>query len=278
MTKLSRKSFIHKTSFKKKGSGIINSLLNKFPFELHIPGYNFCGPGTKLQKRLSRGDVGINLLDEACKEHDIAYLNTTDINKRHIADKLLAEKALARFKSKDAGFGEKAAALGISGTMKVKTKLGMGLKRKKSKTHKTRKRQGQGLSLSQAISRARNAIKGKKTKSLIESAKTALNSIKKGGKVYSPKKRIIPIPKTGGFLPLIPLFAGLSALGALGGGAAGIAKAVNDAKATTQKLEEAKRHNQTMEAIALGKKGSGLYLKPYKTGCGLYLKPYSKNC
>jgi len=42
-------------------------------FEAHIPGYNFCGPGTKLQKRLERGDQEINPLDEACKVYDIAY-------------------------------------------------------------------------------------------------------------------------------------------------------------------------------------------------------------
>ena len=45
--------------------------------------------------------------------------------------------------------------------------------------------------------------------------------------------------KKGGFLPLIPLFAGLSALGALSGGAAGIAKAVNDAN-----------HNKEIEKLA----------------------------
>lgn len=41
-------------------------------------------------------------------------------------------------------------------------------------------------------------------------------------------------------------------------------------------MSEAQRHNQTMEAIAVGKNantGSGLYLRPYKTGLGLYLTP-----
>ncbi|KAJ8964117.1 hypothetical protein NQ314_005113 [Rhamnusium bicolor] len=51
----------------KKGRGLLNTLINKLPVELHIPGYRFCGPGTKLQKRLDRGDQGNNLLDEACK-------------------------------------------------------------------------------------------------------------------------------------------------------------------------------------------------------------------
>ena len=62
------------------GNGLVNSLINNLPFELHIPGgYRFCEPGTKLQKRLDRGDVGINQLDEACKEHDISYSKSNDL-------------------------------------------------------------------------------------------------------------------------------------------------------------------------------------------------------
>ncbi|WP_227553302.1 hypothetical protein, partial [Acinetobacter baumannii] len=41
---------------------------------MHIPGYQFCGPATRLNKRLARGDAGVNKLDGwACKEHDITY-------------------------------------------------------------------------------------------------------------------------------------------------------------------------------------------------------------
>ena len=85
-------------------------------------------------------------------------------------------------------------------------------------------------------------------------------------KVHIP--RVLPVPpKIGGFLPfLIPLFAGLSATGAIAGGTAGIAKAVNDTKVVKRQLEESQRHNSAMEAIALGK---GLYLKPYKKGYGI---------
>lgn len=68
------------------GGGIINSLINKLPFELHLPGgYQFCGPGTKLEKRLARGDQGINHLDTACRAHDIAYISK-DLATRHKAD------------------------------------------------------------------------------------------------------------------------------------------------------------------------------------------------
>lgn len=29
----------------KKGKGIVNSVINKLPIELHLPNYRFCGPG-----------------------------------------------------------------------------------------------------------------------------------------------------------------------------------------------------------------------------------------
>lgn len=43
-----------------------------YPGEAHLinsrgVSYNFCGPGTNLEARLARGDVGINKLDECCK-------------------------------------------------------------------------------------------------------------------------------------------------------------------------------------------------------------------
>jgi Phospholipase A2-like domain len=112
---------------KKIGRGFINNLINRLPFELHIPGHQYCGPGTKLQKRLLRGDSGINPLDKACREHDIAYATYRDVNARHDADKILAREAMRRVFASDASLGEKAAALGVAGTMKAKVKLGMGL-------------------------------------------------------------------------------------------------------------------------------------------------------
>jgi len=66
--------------------------------------------------------------------------------------------------------------------------------------------------------------------------------------------------------------AALGAAGSVAGGAAGIAKAVNDAKAGKRALKESERH-KTMEAIAIGKV---LYLKAYRKELGLYLKPYPK--
>lgn len=66
-------------------------------------------------------------------------------------------------------------------------------------------------------------------------------------------KRVIPTPKTGGILPPVPIFAALSALGALGSGAAGIAKAVTDAKSAQEQLKEAQCYNKMVEVISLGK-------------------------
>lgn len=58
---------------KKTGNGHLDKIINKLPLEMHLPGYKFCGPGTKLKRRLARGEKGVNMLDEACKEHDIQY-------------------------------------------------------------------------------------------------------------------------------------------------------------------------------------------------------------
>lgn len=118
---------------KKKGRGLVNELINKLPIELHLPGYQYCGPETKLAKRLERGDPGINLLDSACKEHDIAYSqNKGNLEARHAADQVLADKAWGRVLSKDAGISERAAAYAVTNAMNLKTKFGQGLKKRKS--------------------------------------------------------------------------------------------------------------------------------------------------
>jgi hypothetical protein len=40
--------------------------------EQHLPGYNFCGPGTNVTRRLRSGVKPVNKLDAAALEHDIA--------------------------------------------------------------------------------------------------------------------------------------------------------------------------------------------------------------
>lgn len=260
-----------------EGKGLVNTIINKLPIELHLPGYQYCGPGTKLEKRLANGDPGINPLDAACKEHDIAYSNHKNLEDRHIADNILAEKSWQRVISKDADLSERASSLLVTNIMKAKTKFGLGISPQKNKSKK--KNVNKKSKVNSTFQQIKKELQLKKPKDMKESIKVALATARKMLKGQNKKQfktaRIIPVPKVGGILPfLIPLFAGLSAVGALSGGAAGIAKAVNAAADAKKQLSESKRHNQTMEAIAIGR---GLYLKPYKKGLGLYLKPQAKN-
>lgn len=264
------------------GKGLLNRVINSLPIELHLPGYQYCGPGTKLQKRLNRGDKGINLLDVACKEHDIAYSKNKDINTRHQADKILENKAWERVLAKDSNLAEKSFAYLVTNTMKAKTKLGMGLEEKKktvdriSKTKSRRTVNGRKL-FSSSIKMAKQILQKEKPQdinSAIRIARKAINKSLRGKKSQVIVPRIINVPKIGGFLPLIPILTALGAIGSLSTGGAAIAKAVNAAKNAKTQLDEATRHNKTMEAIAMGK---GLYLKPYKKGYGLVCEQKSKN-
>ena len=144
---------------------------------------------------------------------------------------------------------------------------------------------------------------------------------KDGKKHYISRKKLNDIKeaetKKGGILPLLTLlpliFGGIGAAGAVAGGAAGIAKSVNDKKSSDAELAEEERHNKEMEkAVGRGLKdqiknfvektgleqdakksvkkiikaladtitvvpetnGDGLYLNP--TGSGLNLDPYQK--
>ncbi|KAG4068965.1 hypothetical protein HA402_005113 [Bradysia odoriphaga] len=249
----------------------MNSIINKLPIELHLPGYQYCGPGTKLDKRLARGDPGVNQLDQACKEHDIAYSRHKDISNRHKADTVLIDKAWERVKSKDSNLRERVDALLVTNMMKAKVKLGMGVKKTFSKSKNGRKtltksKNGKKTSpsLNQAIRSAKKVMKDEKPETVKKSIKLALIAAKKVMKKckYTKTPRIIPVPK------------GYQLPGALAGGAAGVAKAVIAANEAKNQLKESQRHNKTMETIAMG---GGLFLKPFKSGLGLYLHPNSKN-
>ena len=158
----------------KKSSGLLNKLIDKLPVELHIPSYHYCGPGTKLSKRLARGDQGKDKLDLACKNHDISYNNYHDLENRRIADKILYKEAIERMRASDSRLSEKAAALTVALAMKAKRKLGFGLR-----------------------SRRKNR-RSKKNKNLSSSI------------IVAPRE--IPTVKKGGFLPLLPTLSALGSL------------------------------------------------------------------
>ena len=76
-----------KTQFVKKevaGGSFINTLVKKLPFEMHLPGNNFTGPGTKLYKRLNpdgapkEWSITINTVDKAAYHHDLCYSKPDD--------------------------------------------------------------------------------------------------------------------------------------------------------------------------------------------------------
>jgi len=71
-----------------------NDTINSLPFEMHIPGHNFTGPGTKLNKRLNADmtpkawSKPINRVDKAAYHHDICYVKNKDTKTRNeVCDK-----------------------------------------------------------------------------------------------------------------------------------------------------------------------------------------------
>lgn len=77
----------------------INLLVDLAPFELHLPGRNFAGPGTDLKRRLRRpggpwraGSAPVDDVDLAAYRHDLAYSQAAgDVGKRAAADRELLE-------------------------------------------------------------------------------------------------------------------------------------------------------------------------------------------
>jgi len=78
-------------------------------------------------------------LDAACREHDITYSHSNDLAERHVANKILAEKAWKRIIARNS-LGERAAATAVWAAMKSKTKIGMGMKTKVKTKVKTKKK------------------------------------------------------------------------------------------------------------------------------------------
>ena len=72
---------------RQRGRGLdIQKWLGKTGIEFHWPGYQFMGPGTKLAKRLKRGDPGINRLDKIAKQHDIDYSHAKNLRDKWKTD------------------------------------------------------------------------------------------------------------------------------------------------------------------------------------------------
>lgn len=262
------------------GDGLFNKFLNlKFIPELHVPSYQYLGPFTNLEKRLARGDPGINPLDRAARDHDIFYSLHQDSTSRHSADQELENKAWERVKAPDSSVSEKIAAYLTTNAMKVKRKLGMGCckkinKKKTLKNKKKKKQIGASLSFGSLVKKAKTSLRGTKinnindNSSLQKAVKTAMAAIgSRKGVIKGLKKknngRIIPIPKVGGVLPLIPILAGIAKVGAIAGGAGTIVNAIRD-------IINLRKNGGNSNSQKIGE---GLFLTPYRKGYGLYLAP-----
>jgi len=66
------------------GKGFLNDTINRLPIEMHLPGYNFTGPGTKLNQRLNpdltlkEWSKPVNRVEKAAYHHDICYVKNKD--------------------------------------------------------------------------------------------------------------------------------------------------------------------------------------------------------
>lgn len=276
---------------KKKAFGLIDSIVNKMP-EIHIPSYQYCGPGTNLEKRLARGDPGKNKLDVACKDHDIAYAECGDTKSRRKADKVLIQQAIKQIFSKNAKLDERAAALLVSSIMSAKialTKIGLGLDDKTiKKKKKNRKNRRKSISFSKLVRGGRESIKKSKLISspLDETIRAAIRSgreIKRGKTVKVP--RVLKLPKFGKSLQsILPILSGLSANGSITASALGVKKAIKDIEIAKKLLmiENQQQNSSGQQNMSLEKKiGRGLNLiynsDKNTKGSGFYLKPFQQN-
>ena len=141
---------LHDFLYSKKGAGFINTALRKLPLpEMHLKlpsdvqsetvengsfsntgKYSFCGPGTKVRKRLEEGYKGVNSLDRVCKQHDIAYSKHKDTKDRNVADDILAKQASEiALDTNEPDYVRHDAKL-VTGIMGLKSRFGMGMNSK----------------------------------------------------------------------------------------------------------------------------------------------------
>ena len=80
--------------YKRKWKRVINDTIYSLPCEMHMPGHNFTGPGTKLNKRLNEymtpkaWSKPINRVDKAAYHHDICHVKNKDTTTRNeVCDK-----------------------------------------------------------------------------------------------------------------------------------------------------------------------------------------------
>ena len=125
-----------KTQFIKaqKGGSLLNKAIINLPFEMHLPGHNFTGPGTKLNKRLNpdltpkKWSKPVNRVDKAAYHHDVCYLKNDDTATRNaVCDKNMLKELKGIYNPTLRERLDKSIVSKLIGT---KVKFGMGFKKK----------------------------------------------------------------------------------------------------------------------------------------------------
>ena len=111
----------------------------KYPGEKHMIGYNYLGPGTRLDIRLNEnnipksGEEPINAIDHLAYIHDLAYQNSNNIKDRHRADQ---EMIIGLKQLKNLSIPQKLIRQLIIKIFQAKIKLGQGARAAKTEAIK----------------------------------------------------------------------------------------------------------------------------------------------
>ena len=125
-----------KTQFIKaqKGGSLLDKAINNLPFEMHLPGHNFTGPGNKFRKRLNpdltpkEWSKPVNCVDKAAYHHDVCYLKNEDTAIRNaVCDKNMLKELAGIYNPILRERLDKSIVSKLIGT---KVKFGMGVKKK----------------------------------------------------------------------------------------------------------------------------------------------------
>ena len=102
---------------------------------MHLPGHNFTGPGTKLNKRLNpnltpkKWSKSINRVDKAAYHHDLCYLKNNDTATRNaVCDKNMLKELKGIY---NPSIREKMERGLVSTLIGTKARFGMGVREKK---------------------------------------------------------------------------------------------------------------------------------------------------
>ena len=117
-----------------KGGSLLNNAINNLPLEMHLPGHNFTGPGTKLKKQHNpdltpkKWSKPVNRVDKGAYHHDICYLRNDDIATRNaVCDKNMLKELKGIY---NPTLRERLDKSIVSKLIGMKVKFGVGVKKK----------------------------------------------------------------------------------------------------------------------------------------------------